>query len=106
MSNNNLNLSSIYIEDFDCSEYGYGYPNKNPFISKDRKPNPLFEYSNDSYLFIINKDYTEIEILVIADGRNLISYYYQNLIDGHFDIELKELRRQAKPFYPYLGYSI
>lgn len=105
LANNNLNLSSIYIEDFDCKEFGYGYPNKNPSIGKDRKPNPLFEFCNDSYLFIMNKDYTEIEILVIADGRNLISYYYQNLIDRQFDNEIKELRKQAKPFFKYVSYS-
>ncbi|MCA6442323.1 MAG: hypothetical protein ACK5QC_15235 [Bacteroidota bacterium] len=103
LTNNNLNFSSIYIEDFECPELGYGCPNKKPFIGKDKKPNPLFKYANDGYLFIINKDYTEIEVLIIVDGRNLISYYYQNLIDGNFDSELIELRKQAKPFFNYLG---
>lgn len=105
LTNNNLNFSSIYIENFDCPEFGYGYPNKNPFIGKERRANPLFEFSNDGYLFIVNKDYTEIEILIIADGRNLISYYYQKLIDGHFDNELKELRKHSKPYFKYLSYS-
>lgn len=103
LSNNNLNFSSIYIENFEFSEYGYGYPNKNPFIGVDKKPNPVYPYCNDGYLFVINKDYTEIEVLVIADGRNLISYYYQHLIDGYFDAELSTLRTEAKPFFNYIG---
>lgn len=103
LSNNNLNFSSIYIEDLEYTQYGYGYPNKNPFIGKEKKPNPLFKYANDGYLFIINKDYTEIEVLIIVDGRNLISSYYQSLIDGNFDAELNELRTEAKPFYNYIG---
>jgi len=101
LSNNNLNFSSIYIENYDCIEFGYGYPNKNPFIGIDKKPNPVYPYCNDGYLFIINRDYTEIEVLVIADGRNLISYYYQHLIDGFFDTELSGLRAIAKPFFNY-----
>ena len=68
--------------------------------------NPLFEFRNDGYLFIINKDYTEIELLIIPDGRNLISSYYQIMIDGGFDDEIRELRKQAKGFYKYDGLSL
>lgn len=103
LSNNNLNFSSLYIEDLECPEFAYGYPNKKPFIGKEKKPNPVFKFSNDGYLFIVNKDYSEIEVLVIADGRNLISYYYQHLIDGQFDAELKELRFKVEPFFHYQG---
>lgn len=103
LSNNNLNFSSIYIENFDCPEYGYGYPNKNPFIGIDKKPNPVYPFCNDGYLFILNKEYTEIEVLIISDGRNLISYYYQHLIDGLFDTELRELRSISKPHFKYIG---
>ncbi len=103
LTNNNLNFSSIYIEDLEHYQYGYGYPNKNPFIGKERKPNPLYKYSNDGYLFILNRDYTEIELLIIVDGRNLISSYYQQLIDGSFDAEVKELRKAAKPYFKYTG---
>jgi hypothetical protein len=63
----------------------------------------MFKYRNDGYLFIINKDYTQIEILVIIDGRNLISSYYQKLIDGGLDEELKSLREKSRPFYLYDG---
>ena len=46
---------------------------------------------------------TEIEILILPDGRNLISHYYQHLIDGYFDAEIQRLRAEAKPIFEYIG---
>jgi hypothetical protein len=66
-------------------------------------PNPLFPFRNDGYLFLVNTDYTEIELLIIPDGRNLISSYYQKMIDGGFEEEVNLLRKQARPFYRYEG---
>lgn len=100
LTNNSLNFSSIYIEDYDFPEYGYGYPNAKRLLANG-SINPQFEFRNDGYLFVINKDYSEIEILIIPDGRNLISGYYQRLIDGLFDDDLKRLRNQSKSFYQY-----
>ena len=100
LTNGSFNLSSIYIEDFDFAEYGYGYPNANRLLSNS-SPNPLFPYRNDGYLFIVNKDYSQIELLIIRDGRNLIGSYYQKLIDGGFDEMLKQMRGQASPFFNY-----
>lgn len=100
LTGNGLNLSSIYIDDLDYPEIGYGYPNANRFLSNG-SPNPLFEFRNDGYLFLINKDYSEIELLIIPDGRNLISSYYQKMIDGGFDDEVRQLRQQSKIFYQY-----
>ncbi len=102
LTGNGLNFSSIYIDDLDFSEIGYGYPNAKRLLSNG-SPNPLFEFRNDGYLFTINKDYSEIELLIIPDGRNLISSYYQKLIDGGFDDELAGLRKEAKKFYQYEG---
>ncbi len=102
LTGNGLNFSSIFIDDIDCPEIGYGYPNANRLLSNG-SPNPLFEFRNDGYLFLMNKDYSEIELLVIPDGRNLISSYYQKLIDGGFDDEIRQLRQQAKVYYNYDG---
>lgn len=102
LTNSSLNLSSIYIEDMDCPEIGYGYPNAKRLLSNGSE-NPLFPFRNDGYLFIINRDYSEIELLIIPDGRNLISSYYQKMIDGGFDDEIRELKKQAKTFYRYDG---
>lgn len=102
LTNRGLNFSSIYIEDFDFLEYGYGYPNANSRLSNG-EPNPLFLYKNDGYLFIVNNEFTEIEILIIQNGRNLISHFYQHLIDGNFDTDIQKMRAEAKPFYNYIG---
>ncbi len=102
LTGNGLNFSSIYIDDLDCPEIGYGYPNAKRHLGNG-SPNPLFPFRNDGYLFIVNKDYSEIELLIIPDGRNLISSYYQILIDGGFDDELESLRNEAKKFYQYEG---
>lgn len=99
-----LNFSSIYIEDMDYPEIGYGYPNAKRLLSNG-SPNPLFPFRNDGYLFIVNNDYSEIELIIIPDGRNLISSYYHKMIDGGFNDKVKELREQAKPFYRYDGLS-
>jgi len=100
LTNNSINFSSIYQEDFDFPEIGYGYPNAKRLLSNG-SINPLFEFRNDGYLFLINVEYTEIELLIIPDGRNLITGYYQRFIDGGFEAELKKLRESAKPFCKY-----
>ena len=102
LTNNNINLSSIYIEDFDFPEIGYGYPNPNRLLSNG-SINPQFEWRNDAFLFLINSDYTIIELFIIPDGRNLISAYYQRMIDGGFEAELKRLRDLARLFCRYDG---
>lgn len=102
LTNNSLNFSSIYIEDFTIKKYGYGYPNKKQKLSNG-EPNPLLPYKNDGYLFIINEDYTEIEIFVIKNERNSITQYYQRLIDEEFETDFDHWRAKAKPFFKYAG---
>lgn len=100
LTNNSMNLTSIYIEGFNNSEFGYGYPNAKPKLSNGEL-NPLYQYKNDGYLFILNPDYSQIELLIIENGRNLINQYYQNLLDGEFTSEINQLRIEAKPFHNY-----
>lgn len=102
LTGNGLNLSSIYIEDLEFSEIGYGYPNANRLL-KDGSNNPMFEFRNDGYLFLLNKDFSEIEIIIIPDARNMISSHYQKLIDGGYDDQIREMKKQAIPFYQYEG---
>lgn len=105
LNNGSLNFSSIYIEDIDCPEIGYGYPNANRLLSNGLN-NPLFQFRNDGYLFQMNNDYTAIEIFIIPDGRNLISSFYQKMIDGGFEDEIRKLKEQAKPFFRYEGLAL
>lgn len=100
LTNNSQNLSSIYIEDLDYCQYGFGYCNANRLLSGG-KPNPMVQYKNDGYLFMVNSDYTVIELLIVPDGRNLISLHYQKLIDGGYDSEIKDLRDEARQHYSY-----
>lgn len=100
LTNGSLNLTSIYIEDMDFPNIGFGYPNANRLLSNGGI-NPQFSYRNDGYLFLINSDYTEIELFIISNGRNLIGSYYQKMIDGDFEDEIKVLRKQAEQFYNY-----
>lgn len=102
LTNGKLNFSSVYIEDLEFPHYGYGYPNGKRLLSNGA-PNPLYPFSNDGYLFIVNNDYTEIEVLIVKDGRYLITHYYQQMIDGLLDEEMNQLRQQATTFYPYSG---
>ena len=74
-SGSSINLSSLYQEDPDYPQFAYGYPNGNRELSNG-SVNPFLDYRYDGYLFIINTELTEIELLIIHDGRNLISSYY------------------------------
>jgi hypothetical protein len=104
LTNNSLNFSSIYIEDLDFPELGYGYPNCKKKLSGG-KDNPLLPFANDCYLFITNQGLTEIEVFIIPDGKNYVSLHYQKMIDGAYELEFKNLREAAKPFYEYTGLS-
>jgi hypothetical protein len=85
------NFTSLYYDDIDYPQYAYGYPQK----SKGG------QFCNDGYLFIINDDMTEIEVFIIHNGRNLISAYYQELIEGNFGHCIKAIRSKGKVFYDY-----
>lgn len=98
--NNGLNLSSIYLKDSET--IGYGYPNSKPFL-KNGLINPMYDSRDDGYLFIVNKDYTEIEILVFLKEKGYIETYADILKDNGFDDELEFLRNNSKPYYNYKG---
>lgn len=95
-----LNFGSLY-KFIDYPNFAYSYPNKKPFITTKREPNPLFSFGNDLYLIIKTPDYKTIEILIFEGGRNLAESYLQRLIDGDFDTEIQKLRDEAKPFFDY-----
>jgi len=100
LTKSSLNVTSLFIEDLDYPQYAYGYPNSSRLLSNGDE-NPFYPYRHDGYLFIMNKDITELEMLIIPDSRNLISSYYQMLIDGELDSDIERLRQQAQTFYNY-----
>ena len=100
LTKSSLNFTSLFIEDLDYPELAYGYPNSSRLLNNG-EDNPFYPYRHDGYLFILNKDITKLELIVIPESRNLISSYYQLLIDGEMDSNIKQLRQQAQTFYDY-----
>jgi hypothetical protein len=103
LTKSGYNLTSIYLEDIDIPDCGYGYPNAERFLGIGAE-NPLYPFRNDAYLIKLSPDRSEMELLVIPDSRNMISSYYHLWLDGELDADIDQLRAGAKPFYEY-GYS-
>jgi hypothetical protein len=101
---NSMNFGSLY-KFLDLPNYAYSYPNSKPTLGKERKPNPLFNFRSDLYLMIVEPDYSQIEILIVEDCKNLAEEYLQSLIDGYFDEEIERLRKEVKPMFEYIGYA-
>ena len=103
---NSLNFTGLkeYFEDGKLSGFAYGYPLDKPNYSKDKKPNPFYEYKGDGYLFKLYQDEKDptnliptcIELLVLEGANVLISSYCKQLKMGGFDEALQALRKQAQ----------
>ena len=97
-----LNFTGLkdYFVDGKLSGYAYGYPHDKPTYSKKNTPNPFFDYKGDGFLFTCKSEEgttepTEIELLVLADAKVLISAYCKQLTMGGFNEELERLRNQC-----------
>ena len=103
---NSLNFTGLkeYLIDGKLSGYAYGYPLDRPTYSNDEKPNPLFDYKDDGFLFVIHTDESDptsivpvaIELIVLEGAKVLISAYCKQLVMGGFDEALQALREQAQ----------
>jgi len=101
LQNNSLNFSSIYhLLNPELNCYAYGEPNNKKNLSNG-KPNPLYKFRNDGFLFIIDPNFTKIELLIIEGGRYLIKGYLSQLAAGEFEEALQQMRNTAKPFFEY-----
>lgn len=102
LTRKSINLTSLFVDLPDYPEYAYGYPPYSQYLGKKKdKPNPLYAFRNDLYLFILNNDYSEIEMIIIPDGRNLWNSYYLKLIQGEFNSTISDLRERANTFFDY-----
>jgi hypothetical protein len=97
-----INYGSIY-KSVEFPVFAYSYPNSNPTIGKDSHPNPLYTFRNDLYLMIVAPDYSQIELLIVEDGKNHFEHHFQNLIDGLYDEVIERLKKEVKPMYEYIG---
>jgi hypothetical protein len=100
LTNGTLNLSSLYTENANFIECAYGYPNARKTL-KNGKTNPLYEFRHEGYLFIKNAELSKIELFVIIGGRNLIKEAFNRFIDNDFEIEINQMRNEAKEFFKY-----
>ncbi|MDR3706386.1 MAG: hypothetical protein P4L28_10820 [Paludibacteraceae bacterium] len=104
MGEKSINFSSLFIQNLDTQDkgklYGFGEPNGNKTL-KSGEPNPMLSFANDAYLFITSPDFTEIEILIITNGRYLIQGYLKKLANGEYNTALQAMREQAKPIFNY-----
>lgn len=105
LTNGSLNFSSLFLPDLDQPEFSFGHPNSKRLLS-NRKPNPLYPFRNDGYLFLSSLDYQQIELLIIPQGRYLIQAYCHRLMDGGFEEEIAHLWEQAEPPFLYLNFHL
>ena len=103
LTQSSLNLTSLYFEDFSNPQFAYGYPNASKKLSNGSE-NPLYGFRSDAYLFMLSDKMEQVELIVLPDQRNLISSWYQLLMDGEMEEHISRLRQNAKPFFDY-GYS-
>lgn len=97
-----INLTSVYIENIDYPEYAFGNPPYSHMLGKKkRKPNPLFTFRNDLYLFITNKDYSLLEMIIVPNLKNYWTSYYIKLYQGELNQAIDDLRKRAEPFFDY-----
>lgn len=103
LQSNSMNFSSLYpLLNPELGGFAWGEPNNKKSIGKkEPKPNPMYNFRNDGYLFVINPDYTKIELLIIENGRYTIQGYLKQLASGEFAEALKQMRAAAKTFYEY-----
>lgn len=101
-SKDSCNFSSIFTVDITRTGkiVAFGEPNGSVQLRRG-KSNPFYKFRNDGYLFLISKDYSRIEILVIPNGRHTIRGNVQQLINGNFDDALQTIRKNAQLMYNY-----
>jgi len=96
-----INLTSVYSY-LHAKGFGYGNPPYSKMLgSKKNKPNPLFTWKDDLYLFLYNEELTTIELIVIPNGKSLWNTYFSKLVNGDFDKIIQSMRDASKPFFDY-----
>lgn len=102
LTGKSINISSLYIDIPEYPQYSHGNPPHAEIIGRKKpRPNPFLLFRNDLFLFIINSDYTVIELIIIPEQKNLWNTYYLKLIQGEFDELIQNLRNNASTFFDY-----
>ena len=102
LTGKSINISSMYIDIPEYPQFAHGNPPSAEILGKKKpKPNPFLLYRNDLFLFKINQDYSEVELFIIPDQKNLWNTYYLKFIQGQFDEDIEKMRSMAKTFFDY-----
>jgi hypothetical protein len=99
LTGNELNFSSLFML-AQFPQFAWGCPNSKVKL-KGGGENPMAAFKSDGYLFLINSDFSEIEVLILPHCAHIIELLFQQLLDGNFDEQIELMRRQAKPFFNY-----
>ncbi len=59
------------------------------------------DYASDGLLFLVNDDYTVIEMFVLPNTARIVQSQFDRFLDGGFDAEIERLRAEAKPFFDH-----
>ena len=83
--------------------YAYGEPNRNPYYSKERRPNPFADYWDDGYLMQFTYRDGDplpryIEIMVIDRARELVKGLCNRMAAGWYVRTFAALRERAALF--------
>lgn len=98
---NSVNFSSIYTLDFGTDTIiGYGYPPDTKTL-KGGKENVFFDNRTDGFLFLVNKEFSQVEILIVPNGKHIIQGVAKQLADGNMNEILQQFRVEAKPIFKY-----
>lgn len=107
----NFNFSSIYTlsNRLNGQMIGHGCPSPDQYLEPKKgkngqmieRPNPLYSYRLDGFLFIVQPDYSMLEIVIVPSSKYSIETTAQKLLAGYMDEELDALRHAAIPFFQY-----
>jgi hypothetical protein len=81
------NISSIFqdFSDLELRRFGWG------------------DFGGDALLFVMNDEFSQIEVFVLPNLRNIAESLFDKFLDGDFDQEIEKMRAIAKPYFNYLS---
>lgn len=97
------NITSIFYEySPGVKQLAFGnLPDKKTLGVEQKVANTFYTFRNDLFLMIIERDYSELELLIIPEGDQNQDQHLRNLISGEYDEVLSDCRQQSKLFYNY-----
>lgn len=99
LTGQSMNLTAVTMGG--TGSHGHGFPNQSAYLNDGKKPNPLFKYRGDLYLFIIPPKGRFFELLVVPEAKVHLNILFRELEVGKFEKGLMALREMYQPYFPY-----